>query len=404
MMSKRTVLFFISSFILMIVAVTAFAQTNGAVKASLARGSVTAVGEKKIVVKTDKGTIDALVVGTTSFKRLPPDNLSLKAATDSKLADISVGDQVVVVGTFPNSKTNMITKTVYLVKGSDLAEIQKKQQQEWRTRGISGRVTEVNAETKEISVLIPSIAGAATTVKMTPKSEVKYLRYAPTSVKYSDALESTFSEIQKEDMVSALGDKSEDGTTFKAEEILTGAFVTVAGAVKSVDAEKNEVTITDLKTKKDITIVVNSNSLVKKFPAQFAQRMAGRAGGTGAGGTRPPRSGNRRGGRAGNNNAAKEGAKRPEGARRGGGRRGGTDINQMLSRFPTITVKDLKAGDMIAASSPKGKDPARLTAIKLLAGVEPFIAMAQMRARSGGRRGNVGSGGFSIPGLDSVSF
>jgi len=400
MMSKRTVLFFISSIILTIVAATAFAQNDEAEKASLARGSVTAVGEKKIVVKTDKGTIDALVIDTTSFKRLPPENLSLKAATDSKLADISVGDQVVVVGTFPNSKTNMITKTVYLVKGSDLAEIQQKQQQEWRTRGISGRVTEINAETKEISVLIPGTTGAATTIKMTPKTEVKYLRYAATSVKYSDAIESSFSEIQTEDMVSALGDKSEDGTTFKAEEILTGAFVTVAGAVKSVDAEKNEVTITDLKTKKDITIAVNSNSLVKKFPEQFAQRMAGQAGGEGAGGTRPPRSGNRQRG----NGEARDGGNRPAGAEGGGGRRGGMDINQLLNRFPTITVKDLKEGDMIAASSPKGKDPTRLTAIKLLAGVEPFIMMAQMRARSGGARGDVGSGGFSIPGLDSVSF
>ncbi|NNF00366.1 MAG: hypothetical protein HKN25_15200 [Pyrinomonadaceae bacterium] len=402
MISKRTILSVISLIIPVAFAAAVNAQPSGSTKASLARGTVTAVGEKKVVVKTEKATIDALVIETTTFKRLPPDNLSLKAAKDSKLSEISVGDQVVIVGTFPKSKTDMITKTIYLVKGSDLAEIQQKQQQEWRTRGISGRVTEVNPETKEITVLIPSVTGAATTVKVTPKSDVKYLRYAPTSVKYADAVESKFSDIQKEDMVSALGDKSEDGTTLKAEEILTGAFVTVAGAVKSIDAEKNEVTITDLKTKKDVTIAVNSNSLVKKFPERFAQMMAGRAGGNGAGGARPPRSGNQR--RAGQRNASGGGeGNRSAGARRGG-RRGGMDINQMLNRFPTITVKDLKAGDMIAASSPKGDDPTRLTAIKLLAGVEPFITMAQMRARSGGSRGGVSSGGFSIPGLDSVSF
>ena len=398
-MSKRIILSLISTLIFSVTAVGIFAQ-DGAVKASLARGSVTAVGEKKVVVKTAKGTVDALVVETTSFKRLPPDNLSLKAATDSKISDISVGDQVVVVGVFTKSKTDMITKTIYLVKGADLAEIQQKQQQEWRTRGISGRVTEVNAETKEISVLVPGVAGAAKTIKVTPKTDAKYLRYAPTSVKYSDALDSDFKAIQKEDMVSALGDKSEDGLSLKAEEILTGAFVTVAGTVKSVDAEKNEVTITDLKTKKDVTIAVNSNSLVKKFPERFAQRMAGGAAGNGASGAQPPR---RRGNRGNRNASSGEGSKRPNGAR-GRARRGGMDINEMLKRFPTITVKDLKAGDMIAASSPKGADPTRLTAIKLLAGVEPFIMMAQMRSRSGGGRGNVGSGGFSIPGLDSVSF
>ena len=79
------------------------------------------------------------------------------------------------------------------------------------------------------------------------------------------------------------------------------------------------------------------------------------------------------------------------------------DINDMLNRFPGITVGDLKEGDMIAVSSPKGKDPKRMTAIKLLAGVEPFITMAQMAA--GPRRGGQGvSGGLNIPGLDSVEF
>lgn len=397
-MSKRAIFSFVSFIILVTAVMSAFAQSN---TASLAQGTVSAVGEQKVVVKTAKGNVDALIVTTTFFKRLPPDNLKLSAATDSKLADISVGDKVVVVGTFTKSKTDMVTKTIYLVKGEDLAEIRRKQQEEWRTRGISGRVTEVDPATKEISVLIPSVTGQAKTVKVTPKADVKYLRYAPTSTKYSDALDSDFSAIEKDDMVSALGDKSEDGLSLKAEEILTGAFVTVAGSVKSVDAEKNEVTITDLKTKKDVTIAVNSNSLMKKFPEQFAQRMAGRAGGSGAGGAQPPRRGNR-GNRDNQNASSGEAGKRPEGARRGG-RRGGMDINQMLNRFPTITVKDLKEGDMIAASSPKGADPTKLTAIKLLAGVEPFITMAQMSSRSGSR-GSVGSGGFSIPGLDSVSF
>ena len=169
-----------------------------------------------------------------------------------------------------------------------------------------------------------------------------------------------------------------------------------------------------------MTIAVKDTSLMKKFPEQFAQRMArfqgGGQGGRG-GGVRPPQrtnnnSRNKEGNKSSDNKTDRQGrnsaGQRPrgQGGRNGAGggrRRGGFDINRMIERFPTIKVSDLKSGDMIAVSSPKGKDPKRLTAIKLLAGVEPFVTMAQlMSSRRGGRRG--GSGSLSIPGLDSVQF
>ena len=79
----------------------------------------------------------------------------------------------------------------------------------------------------------------------------------------------------------------------------------------------------------------------------------------------------------------------------GGGRGGG--IDEMLERFPSITAADLKAGDMIAVSSTKNGTLDRISAIKLLAGVEPFIRAAQ----ASGQQGRGGQqGGFNIPGLD----
>jgi hypothetical protein len=82
-----------------------------------------------------------------------------------------------------------------------------------------------------------------------------------------------------------------------------------------------------------------------------------------------------------------------------GGRNGG-GIDEMLERFPTISAADLKVGDMIAVSSSRGDSIDRISAIKLLAGVEPFIRAAQA---SGGPRGQGqggGQGSFNIPGLD----
>ena len=73
----------------------------------------------------------------------------------------------------------------------------------------------------------------------------------------------------------------------------------------------------------------------------------------------------------------------------------------MLERFPNITAADLKVGDMIAVSSTKGTTVDRITAIKLLAGVEPFLRAAQ--AISGGHRGQ-GAPSLNIPGLDGIDF
>ena len=380
---------------------SAFAQSklpDIGIQKTLALGIVKSVEEKKVVIETKDGMLDVILLKITAFKRLPPDKLSLKAATDSSFSDISIGDRMLVTGKVALDKKSILTKTVYLVKDSDIKADQAKGLQEWRRRGISGRVAAVDAQAKMITVEIRGVTGNTTKLKISPKEEIKYLRYASNSVKYKDAVESDFSVIKEGDMLRALGDRSQDRTSFKAEQILTGAFLTVAGTVKSINVEKNEVTIADLKTKKDVIIQVNSDSLLKKFPAEVAQRLARRQmmmRMRSAGGVRPPRSQNsqaKKDGKSSNKTAEQNTQRRQRrgqgaGNRRGG--RGGGDINDMLNRFPTIKVADLKVGDMIAASSPKGNDPTRLTAIKLLAGVEPFLKIPQMSRRSsrGGRRG-----------------
>lgn len=84
-----------------------------------------------------------------------------------------------------------------------------------------------------------------------------------------------------------------------------------------------------------------------------------------------------------------------------GGPRGG--IDEMIERFPTITAADLKVGEQIGVLSTKANGSGKIKAIKLLAGVEPFIRMAQMAAAAqGGGRGQGSQIGLSIPGLDGI--
>jgi hypothetical protein len=364
------------------------------IRSNLALGIVKNVGDKKITLETKDGMIDVVILDATQFKRLPPDKLVMSAATDAAFTDITAGDRLLVTGKVSDDRKSIYSNKVFLVKNSDVQARAAKRREEWRRRGISGKVSAVDPVLNTISIGISSVTGANTTVKVSPNEDVRYLRYSGSSVKYSDAVESDFKAIKAGDTFQALGERSEDGKGFAAEEVITGSFVTVAGAVKSIDIANNIVTISDLKTKQDISIAIMGSSVLKRFPEEVAQRLARfqmmqrMGGGAGRDGNRGAKTG-------------KSGRPRQGGNRRAGGGRRNMDINQLLNRFPAITVSDLKVGELIAASSPKGDDPTKVTAIKLLAGVGPFL---MMRAPSGSRRGRGVSGGINIPGLDSVNF
>ena len=379
-----------------------FGQTpDGGVKPSVVAGDVVSVSEHKIVINAKSGAIEIAFTAKTVFKRVSPTNPSLTAATASTLAEIGVGDKLMITGILAADGKSIPARAVYLMTKSEISQKNAKEAAEWKTRGITGKILTVNSQTGQINVEVRSLTGS-TRVMLTPKADARFLRYAPDSERFDEAKDSTLAEVRAGDMIRAVGDKSADGTALAAEKILTGAFQTVAGTVVSVDPAKNEVVIKNLQTKKDVTIEVTDTSLLKKFPAEMAERMAGFQ--TGAGGTRPFGQGTgaaRPPGQPGTQPPGQTG-----GSGRGGfgGSAGGGNIDEMLDRFPTIKAGDLKVGDMIAVSSTKNTSMDRIRAIKLLAGVEPFLRMAQ--ASNGRGRGGQGGveQGFSIPGLDGIGF
>lgn len=389
---RTKLIFFLSAIFL---AASSFVQAQDApVKPSVVTGDVTSITAEKIILKTKDGELTVELNDKTEFKRVSPEKPSLKTATAAAAADIGSGDKLMVTGVLAGDKKTIPARAVYLMTKADIAQKQSKDAAEWTTRGISGRVASVDPATGQIGVEVRGLAGS-TTVVVSPKADAEFRRYAPNSVKYSETTVGTVQQIQVGDMLRALGDKNADGTAFAAEEILTGAFQTVAGVVKLVDVEKNEVVITDSRTKKDITVELGTASVMKKFPEEMATRMAAFQGGQGRGGLRP-------GGGAGRPEGAGQG-ERPAGmpGGRGGQRNGG--IDDMLDRFPNITAADLKAGDVIAVSSSKNNTPERISAIKLLAGVEPFLRAAQAQGANSGRR-DQGGQSLSIPGLDGIDF
>jgi len=375
---------------------------GGPVKPVLLVGEVKAIDSSSITVQTKDGSNLVSVNEKTQFKKVSPDNpTSLSSATSVGLDEIEVGDKVVVSVVRGADGAFLPARAVYLMSKSELAQKRAKEAERWATRGISGKVAAVNTGANQITVEVRGLTNTATVV-VTAKPDAKFKRYRPNSISYAEALESSIAEIKPGDMFRAVGDRSLDGATFTAEEIITGAFQTIIGTVKSVDLEKGEIIVEDSKTKKDAVVSFREFSTVKRFPEEMLQRMFQFGNGQPVGGIRP--AGPPQGDQPAQRPTQAGGTAPPGGgfAGRGlGGVRGG--IDDVYERLPSISLSDLKPGDVIAVSSNKTGPQDKVFAIKVLAGVGPLLAIAQTQAQGrGGRQG--GFGGFTIPGLEGFDF
>ncbi|MBV8857362.1 MAG: hypothetical protein JOZ96_12325 [Acidobacteria bacterium] len=365
-------------------------------------GDVVAVdaSTKQVFVKTDAGSVVIVSVSdATRILKNPPGETRTDKAVPYTLAEIAAGDRVLALGKLSDDGKTLAGPRILIVNTkAELTAKQEKERAEWQARGVVGVVSAVNAETKEITINTRTPEGPKPVVINAGGTGVKLRRYAPDSIKFADAKPSTFEEVKAGDQLRAKGEKSADGAKFTPDEVVTGSFRTTLGTVKAVDAAKNEITI-EQQDKKPLTVVVRPDSVLKQFPADMAAMMGGGAGGPGAAGGAAPAGGGQRiviqGGPGGGAPAA-GGAGAPGQGGAGGPVRRMFDPQQMLERLPPVTLAELKPGQMIVVSSTVGADPTRVTAIQLVANVEPIIAMMQRRqgaGAAGGMGGAAAAGG-----------
>ena len=346
---------------------------------------------KQLTVKTEAGSVVTVVLNdATTYMRVPPGETTLAKATKITLAEVGEGDRVLATGKVADDHQTIASRSVVVMSKADIAKKQEQERQDWRRRGILGVIATVKPDAKEITITTSNRnpTGSPPQPVIIPVSDqVDLKRYAPDSIKFSDAKASSFGELRVGDQVRALGEKSADGTHFTPEKIVTGTFRTVAGTVTAVDAATGEIKINDLQTRKPLFVVVKSDSVLRKFEMGGAMMMGGGrgpgAGGPGTGQTTPaPQAGTQTGKQPGQTaGGPPTGAGGPGGGARFGG--GGFNIQDMLDRMPTISLADVKQGDTIIVSSTKGADPTRLTAITLVSGAETILAMLAPRPQGG---------------------
>ncbi len=363
----------------------AFSQTEARKPVVRVSGEVTAVDAAagKLTLKSDAGG-EASVTYTAATRclRVPPGEKDPAKWEKISGSDLAVGDRLVARGAAGAAAGVITATTILVMTRTDVAERHQQERADWQKRGILGTVTTLDPATKQITVTMRSREGSAPLViDVTEKTQIR--RYAADSVRFADAKPSQITEIQPGDQVRALGNRSADGTHLEAEQVVSGTFETMAGTVAAVDAAANAVRVTNLQSKAPMTVKLAPDTLVRRLPPEMAAMLARRmGGGAGPGGPAAPGGGN--GQRPPSLAAPGAGAQAHEG-RPGGGN---FDLRQMLERLPPITLADLKPGDAVIVSSTKSNDPGSVTAITIVAGVEPFLAAAP---RSRGGQVNLGS-------------
>jgi Domain of unknown function (DUF5666) len=353
-------------------------------------GSITAINGQSLTVKPDSGAAITFTVSDGArILETEPGAKTLAGATPIQLNGIAVGDRILALIRPSADGSAMTATTLVAMKRADITQRQQAEETDWQRRGVGGLVKAVDTAAGTVTIA----SGTRTiTIQTTPKTIVR--RYSVDSIKFSDARPSSLSQILPGDQLRARGDRTPDGNSVTADEIVAGTFRNIAGTVVSMDPAADTVLVTDLATKKPVLIHITGDSQMHKLPEQMAQALAMRLK-RGANQSQDHPAGNA-------STGTQDHAAWQQSA--GGGQHGG-DLSQMLQRTPTVQLSDLHKGDALMIVATQGT-PDSATAVTLLAGVEPILTAAPSASQSmfsaswnlgGGGGGDAGTGDAGTP-------
>ena len=333
---------------------------------------------KTLTLKTDKGQESTVRFDEkTQFLNLPAGEKDTKKATRAAAADVSAGDRV-IARMRAEDTTGLPAVFLYFERKTDLAQREKKTEEEWQTQSVYGTVKSVDPAAKRVVIAVRGGFGPPKDTALDATGAVEYQRFNLDSGKYEPS-SAGLTLIQAGDQVRLLGQKNADQTEIKLEAIQSATFKSLPVTVKSVDTAGGLIVATDLTSKKPITISIKPDTQLKRLDDATALLMARRLNPT-------FQSDTGRGGRGGNPDRAQA----PNSGNAGGlagrvgqgpGGRGGRngDPNKLLDQQPSIELADLKAGEPVVVTGGASNDMAKLTATSVVAGVDPILRAAPQK-------------------------
>ncbi len=321
-------------------------------------GSIVAIDGDTLTVKTDAGDVHQAQVPTTAIlKRIAPGEKDLTKAEPLDFASLAVGDRVLVTLDPSFTGTPPRAARIVAIKQSDVANMQAAENAAWN-QGVHGLVKSVDDASGVI--VVTTRTGLITkdvTVNTTSATVLK--RYAPGSVRFDQAQPAPIDAIRTGDQLWARGAKNAGGSAIAADGVVSGSFRSIPGTVISTDAAASTLTVKDLTAKKPVTVRITADAELRRLDDNVAALVAARLKGN------PTGAGSRGSSGGGGSNGGQRSWSQ------GGAGQGRMDLETLLERAPQIQLGALKKGDavMIVAA----EDASGLSAIKLLAGVEPLL-------------------------------
>lgn len=373
--------------------VAAQSQPGASANTSIAKvvGTVKTVQPDSITITAPAGEITATLSASTKILRVLPGAKDLKSAAPIQPQDLQPGDAVRVRGQASADGHTIAALEIIVIKQSDVAAKQQRERDDWQKRGVGGLVNKVDASAGTIT--ISSATGANHNIVVHVSKDTVLRRYAPGSVNFDDAKPAPLDQVRVGDQLRARSTRTPDGNDLTADEIVSGSFRNIAGAITATDAVHNTVTVHDLIAKAPVVVRISADSQVKKLPPELAQRIAARLkAGAAANGDQSANPQNASANPAPSNGA--HDSSQPAAAAHSGangqfhgtggtsGANGPPDFQRVLARLPNSTIADLQKGDSVMLVATQETDSGSVTAITLLAGVEPLLTAAQSRSYS----------------------
>lgn len=373
---------------------SAGAQTPAAKQQVL--GEITAVdaAAHTVTVRSDAGeTVTLSMTEQTTYTRMPPGVTDLKQGARVTFAEVRVGDRVLAPGV--PAAGGSAARLILMSRAGGGGGGQN------AGRRLMGRVASVDAAKKLIVVQTRGGRQGQESVTI-DASSARALRYAPDSMRPTDAVAATLADVRVGENIRATGERSADGATFKAEEVLTGSFARLVGTVASADAQRGELVVkTD--DGANVKLSFGARSSLHRITPEFEQtlakqraeaeqrreqRRAERQQQQQQGGQAQGEAAGRREGQGGRRGDG-QGRGAEGGQRRGGfGGPGGGNFQQMFDNLPAVTLAELKKGDAVVITVTPGADASHATVISLVTGpTETIRAMQQFQRGGDGQRG-----------------
>src|SRR5262249_43133991 len=116
---------------------------------------------KRVTIKTDGGPEMTIVFEeSTRFLRVAPGAKDLENAAPISAPELTVGDRILSRGRSGDDPGSFVATSIIVMSKGDLARKHAAERAEWEKRGVGGVITVLDPAAKEITINMPTIAGA----------------------------------------------------------------------------------------------------------------------------------------------------------------------------------------------------------------------------------------------------